>query len=112
MERYLVIDGRRWRATDPMLSEERGPKWWERIEREIAALVAARGPEKTVCPSEVARSLVGDERFRELMPHVREAAAAMADRREIVVTQKGEPVDARSAKGAIRLGASFSPPDR
>lgn len=146
--RYVLIDGRRWRATDPMLPEderqrhvdelmaarravgaarragdahaertararvqaakvalgERGPKWWERIEREIIAAVTARGPGKTVCPSEVARTLVGDDAFGELMPHVREAAAVLADRGEIVVTQRGAPVDARTARGPIRLG--------
>lgn len=83
---------------------ERGPKWWERMEREVAAAVAARGAGKTVCPSEIARAMVGDETFRELMPHVREAAAVLADRGEIEVTQGGGPADARSARGPIRLG--------
>jgi hypothetical protein len=146
--RSLLIDGRRWRASDPALAPERrqelvdelmdarravgtarrggddaaesaararvhaakvalgerGPKWWERIEGAIADAVAARAP-KTLCPSEVARSLAGDERFRELMPHVREAAAQLAERGEIAVTQKGEAVDARTVRGPIRLGA-------
>lgn len=146
---HLVIDGRRWRATDPMLDPdrrqelvdalmaarrdvatarragdteaeteararvhaakvalgERGPKWWERIEEAIREIVAERAPDRTACPSEVARRLVGDERFRELMPHVRESAATLADRGEIVVTQRGEPVDARTARGPIRLGS-------
>ena len=83
---------------------ERGPKWWERIEREIRELVEARGPGKTICPSEVARALAGDESFRPLMPHVREAAAVLAERGEIAVTQRGEPVDARTERGPIRLG--------
>ena len=146
--RYIVIDGRRWRATDPTLPEarrqelvdelmdarravgqakraadadaersararvhaakvalgERGPKWWERIEAEIERRVAERGPDKTICPSEVARALAGDEDFRPLMPHVREAAAELADRSEIAVTQHDERVDARTARGPIRLG--------
>lgn len=146
--RYVVVDGRRWRATDPMLPEERrqelvdelmdarravaaarrrddpdaekdararvhaakvalgerGEPWWHRIEEEIAAQVARRGPDRTICPSEVARALAGDEDFRALMPHVREAAAEMAERGEVVATQKGQPVDARTAKGPIRLG--------
>jgi hypothetical protein len=74
------------------------------IEARITELVAARGPGRTICPSEVARSLVGDEAFRPLMPHVREAAAELADRGAIEVTQRGEPVDARTARGPIRLG--------
>lgn len=83
---------------------ERGPAWWVRIEERIGALVDARGPEKTVCPSEVARDLAGGGDFRELMPHVREAAAVLAGRGELRVTQRGEPVDARTARGPIRLG--------
>lgn len=75
-----------------------------RFESAVISAVQKRGPGKTVCPSEVARSLAGDEDFRPLMPHVREAAATLAERAEIAVTQKGKPVDARSAKGPIRLG--------
>jgi hypothetical protein len=67
-------------------------------------MVRARGPGKTICPSEVARALAGDEAFRPLMPQVREAAAALADRGEVSVTQKGRPVDARTVRGPIRLG--------
>jgi stage III sporulation protein SpoIIIAA len=74
----------------------------QRIEAEVAAQVAARGAGKTICPSEVARALAGD--WRGLMPQVRAVAAVMAARGEIVVTQKGVPVDAVAAKGPIRLG--------
>ncbi len=146
--RYVVIDGRRWRASDPTLAEgrrqelvdrlmaarrdvatarrradedgerearrrvheaklalgERGPKWWDRIEREIVERVEERGPGKTICPSEVARALAGDRPAGDLMPHVREAAAQLAERGEIRVLQKGRPVDARTARGPIRLG--------
>lgn len=74
------------------------------IEERIGALVDARGPGKTICPSEVARDLAGDGDFRALMPHVREAASVLAERGELCVTQRGEPVDARTARGPIRLG--------
>jgi hypothetical protein len=76
------------------------------IEDRIAELVGARGPGKTLCPSEVARSLAGDDPadYRPLMPRVREAAARMSDRGEVAVTQRGRPVDAVSARGPIRLG--------
>lgn len=84
--------------------DERGPEWWTRIEERITAMVDERGAGKTVCPSEVARDLAIDGDFRPLMPPVREAAATLADRGEIVVTQKGRPVDARTARGPIRLG--------
>jgi hypothetical protein len=76
----------------------------QEIEERITAMVDERGAGKTICPSEVARSLAGDGDFRPLMPDVREAAAALAERGEIAVTQKGRPVDARGARGPIRLG--------
>lgn len=148
--RYVIVDGRRWRSTDPMLPEarreqlvselmsarravgaatragdekaerlarervhsakvelgERGPPWWERIEEAIRRAVADRGPGKTVCPSEVAQSLADGVPAQSLMPHVREAAAALAERGEIAVTQGGRSVDARTARGPIRLGSA------
>ncbi len=39
------------------------------------------------------------------MPDVRDAAAVLAERGELVVTQRGREVDARTARGPIRLGA-------
>ena len=71
------------------------------VEDTILALLARRDPDKTICPSEAARALAED--WRPLMPEVREAAYAMADRGELEVTQKGEVVDGRTARGAIRL---------
>lgn len=62
----------------------------------------ARGADKTICPSDVARALAAE--WRPLMPRVREVAADLAARGEIVVTQRGTPVDALAANGPIRLG--------
>ncbi len=72
------------------------------LEAEITRQVTARGAGKTICPSEVARALSDD--WRDLMPAVRAAAADMAARGEITVTQRGQPVDAVAARGPIRLG--------
>ncbi|MEM7695646.1 MAG: DUF3253 domain-containing protein [Pseudomonadota bacterium] len=59
---------------------------------------------KTLCPSEVARDLADDEAvWRALMPQIRAEAAALADEGRVVVTQKGAVVDARTARGPIRL---------
>ena len=69
----------------------------------ILALLAERAPGRTICPSEAARALGGDDGFRTLMPLVREAAAAMTDAGELEVTQRGEPVDVRTARGPVRL---------
>ncbi len=71
----------------------------------ILRLCCERGPNKTICPSDAARALAPDEAaWRALMPEVRAVAAELAERGEIAVLQKGVPVDARTARGPIRLG--------
>ena len=80
-------------------------------ERTILELLAARDPGKTICPSEAARALGGDDGFRPLMPLVRDAAAALAAAGRIEVTQGGEPVAIDQARGPIRLRAPQRPPD-
>lgn len=72
------------------------------LEHAIRTLLAARAPESTICPSDAARA-VGGEDWRELMDPVREAARRLVARGEIVVTQHGHIVDLASAKGPIRL---------
>jgi len=71
-------------------------------EEAIRATLAARDPDATICPSEAARALA-PEAWRDQMDAVRAAAAAMADRGELAVTQRGEVVDVRTARGPIRL---------
>ena len=72
-------------------------------ERAILDLLARRDPGKTICPSDAARAIGGDDGFRPLMPVVRDAARALVAEGRIEVTQRGEPVDLDSARGAIRL---------
>ena len=74
----------------------------ERIEAAILVLLEARATGRTICPSEAARQLAPAD-WRLLMQPVRDAAAAMADEGRLEVTQAGEVVDARTARGAIRL---------
>ena len=83
-------------APDPRLSS--------RAREAILDLLDARGPEKTICPSEAARALAGDGDFRPYMEPVRNAAAELADAGRIAVTQKGEPVKIGEVRGPIRLG--------
>jgi hypothetical protein len=71
------------------------------VSAEILARTDARAP-ATICPSEVARAL-WPEGWRGRMGEVREAAFALADRGELEVTQRGEVVDGRAARGPIRL---------
>ena len=74
----------------------------DELESAIAELLDARGDGKTICPSEAARA-VGGRDWRPLMDDARAAAARMAARGEIEVTQKGERVDPAAARGPIRL---------
>ncbi|MEM1385680.1 MAG: DUF3253 domain-containing protein [Pseudomonadota bacterium] len=71
------------------------------IERQILALLADRGPGKTICPSEAARRLATD--WRPLMSAVRAVAARMQDEGRLSVLQRGAPVDPGTARGPIRL---------
>jgi len=80
--------------TDPALTD---------AERAIAGLLARRDPGKTICPSDAARDLGGDDGFRPLMDLVRAAARAMVARGELEVTQGGQVVDLDEARGPIRL---------
>jgi hypothetical protein len=77
----------------------------KRAEDAILDLIAERGPEKTICPSEAARALAGEGDFRPYMDPVRHAAAQLAKAGRIEVTQKGEPVTVGEARGPIRLGS-------
>ena len=67
-------------------------------------LLAHRGT-ATACPSEVARALVPDD-WRPMMKPVRAAVVSLQRRGKIDVYQRGRPVDARDARGPIRLRAA------
>ena len=69
----------------------------------ILDLLARRDAGKTICPSDAARTLGGDDGFRPLMPVVRDAARELVAEGRIEVTQRGRPVDLDTARGAIRL---------
>mgnify|MGYP000055270640 CR=1 FL=1 len=75
----------------------------EQIERTIRNMVESRGPEKTICPSEVARRLRDDD-WRELMEAVRRAVGRLKARDEVVVTRGGEHVEPWDPGGPIRIG--------
>lgn len=142
--RYVVVDGRRWRATDPRIPEalraelvaelmdarrrvrhdgpaararvsdakvalgERGHPWWEPATQEdLAARAAAayrallRHRDGTMCPSDIAR-IVDGQRWRPLLPLVRQVAWKLTDAGTLVVQQKGQPVG-RDARGPLRV---------
>lgn len=70
------------------------------IRNAILEQVWRRGPEKSICPSEVTRALGGPQ-WRELMPCVREVGLALAEEGCIVVLQKGNIVNPHQVKGPI-----------
>jgi len=73
------------------------------IREAILAQAAARGAEKSICPSDVARALAPDQ-WRSLMTRVRREAILLAREGRIDILRKGRPVDpAEEIRGVIRL---------
>ena len=151
-----MVDGRRWRASDPAIPEplraelveelmaarravaaarrahseedeaaarrrvqhakvalgERGEPWWEeptpegsrtRLESAVRALLATRGPDRSICPSDASR-VAGGERWRSLMGPARQVARELASAGEVVVTQKGAELSPQDEwKGPVRI---------
>ncbi|MFK0074685.1 DUF3253 domain-containing protein [Arthrobacter woluwensis] len=143
---YIVVDGRRWRASDPSIPEslrqelvnelmaarravkmgdedarsrvsdakvslgERGAAWWEtpadkdrelRIIATANSLLRHRG-DKSICPSDIAR-VVGGDNWRDLMEPVRNAIANEAAADRMRITQRGRTVEISEARGPIRI---------
>lgn len=74
-------------------------------EEAILALLADRGADLSICPSEAARRLA-PERWRENMPAVHEAAAGLAARGRVHLTQRGARVGTAGPTGAYRISRS------
>ena len=76
-----------------------------RLEESIAALLESRARTSTICPSDAARAVGGDDedKWRPLMEPARRAARRMVARGEVEITQGGRVVDPSTAKGAIRI---------
>lgn len=68
----------------------------------VLTLLSVRDPDTSICPSEVARRVGGDD-WRPLMGPIREVAAGLADDGAVEVTQRGQRVDVRSTRGPVRL---------
>lgn len=69
---------------------------------EIMRLLDTRSAHASLCPSEAARNIGGDD-WQVLMEPARQAARRLVADGKIVVTQKGRVVDASTARGPIRL---------
>jgi hypothetical protein len=75
-------------------------------EQAILALVIARGPDKSICPTEAARALAGhppDEKWRGSLSPIRLAAQRLAKAGKIQILRKGKPIAPEDARGVIRL---------
>ncbi|MGL5139080.1 MAG: DUF3253 domain-containing protein [Beijerinckiaceae bacterium] len=77
------------------------------FEKTILDLVAAREPDKTICPSEAARAIAGNDpdAWGKLMQPIRRAAVELAKEGRLIITRKGKIVDPDDFRGVYRLGA-------
>lgn len=78
------------------------------IATEILRQTAACRTGGSICPSDVARALVGGEDgpWRPLLGPVRRAAMALAQAGRIEILRKGKPVPPEGVRGVIRLRAA------
>jgi hypothetical protein len=74
----------------------------EALAVEILRQAAERGTGKSICPSEVARAMGGED-WHPLMTPVRNAAIALAQEGRLLILRKGKPVAPEGVKGVIRL---------
>lgn len=74
----------------------------EKLAASIRELLDARAASATICPSEAARA-VGGEEWRDLMEPARRAARRLVAAGEVEITQRGQVVDPSAAKGPIRI---------
>ncbi len=75
------------------------------LEASIERLLDQRRAGATICPSEAAREVGGDdeERWRPLMEPARSAARRLVAAGRVEITQGGRVVDPSTAKGPIRV---------
>jgi hypothetical protein len=68
-------------------------------------LARARGPSMTICPSDAARA-VGGENWRDLMDDARDIARELARLGVVEITQRGKVLDPDATwRGPIRIRA-------
>lgn len=72
------------------------------IKEKIIEMASGRAPDKTVCPSEIARELFPAD-WRKHMEAVRSSAIELHQKGIVTITQKGIPVDIAHIKGPVRI---------
>ncbi len=73
------------------------------IAAEIIRLTGERGPDRSICPSEVARAMAAD--WRPQLTAVRRVAVDLSDAGRIDILRHGRPVTGEAVRGVIRLRA-------
>jgi len=68
----------------------------------ILSIATQRGPEKSTCPSEIARMLFPND-WRKHMKNVVNEAIDLHNQGKVVITQKGLPIDVNHIKGPVRI---------
>ena len=69
----------------------------------ILSLARDRAPAKTICPSDAARAVGGDQ-WRDLMEQARDIARELANAGDVEIMQRGEVIDPNSQwRGPIRI---------
>jgi len=83
----------------------------ERITAAIVELATARGADKTICPSEVARHLGGQDEavWRPLMDPIRVQAIKLEGDGAIEIKQGGARVDPKTLSGIYRIAITKNP---
>ena len=77
----------------------------EKLRATILELARERGPSKTICPSDAARAVGGDN-WRDLMEQARDIARDLARAGDVEITQRGEVLDPDATwRGPIRIRA-------
>jgi hypothetical protein len=108
-----ACSGARERVQDAKVAlGERGEPWWdepsedgqrERLAAAIRALAMHRAPDRTICPSDAART-VGGKHWRRLSPLARDVARELAGSGDVEVLQKGVVLDPDAHwRGPIRI---------
>lgn len=76
------------------------------IEATLLRMIAERGADKTICPSETARALGGShpDGWGPLMQPVRRVAVRLAREGRLTILRKGKIADPENFRGVYRIG--------
>lgn len=88
--------------TEQTPTETRRPVDDASIEATILDLLSQRADTSSICPSDAARAVGGDD-WRDLMDDTRRVAARLVSEGRVQITQGGEVVDPAEARGPIRI---------